>query len=283
VGLPVVEGGVVPEAPYVVLPRPEVVFAARAARLRALAQGHATGPWLGALAAVCDAQNAAIATPARGEALRAIVSALAPRGAALPPVGREALARIDGASTDQCASWAAWLDGGDGPEGVEPDGAVGLFVAAALQVEHTARAAAMKPGAIARVHIDCPVCRAPAAAGVVTGDTKTRYLACSRCSSAWNRMRVQCVTCASPASSLEYLTVEGTRAPGVKAEACSGCLTYVKLFYEEDRPGVEPLADDAATLALDLRMGEDGWARGAANPLIRAGWRPLAGGSLPCE
>jgi FdhE protein len=276
VGLPVVQGGVVPAAPYVVLPRLEVVFAARAARLRALAQGHATGPWLEALAAVCEAQHAAIGAPARGEALRAIVTALGARATALPLAGREALAVIDGASTDQHAAWGAWVDGGDDAEGVEsvePGAAVGLFVAAALQVEHTARATAMQPAAIARAPVDCPVCRAPAAAGVVTGDTKTRYLACSRCSTAWNRARVQCVTCAAPASRLQYLAVEEGRAPGVKAEACSGCRTYVKLFYEEDRAGVEPLADDAATLGLDLRMGEDGWARGGANPLIRAGWR----------
>jgi FdhE protein len=271
VGLPVVEGGVAPEAPYVVLPRPEVVFAARAARLRALAHEHASGPWLGALAAVCEAQHAAITAPAPIDALRAIVSTLGARAAGLPPAAREALARVDGASVDEHAAWSVWLDGGD-PRGVEPGGAVRLFVAAALQVEHTARAAAMRPAAIARVEVDCPVCRAPAAAGVVTGDTKTRYLACSRCSSAWNRMRLQCVTCSAPASSLEYLAVEDGRAPGVKAEACTGCRTYVKLFYEEERPGVDALADDAATLAFDLRMGEDGWARAAANPLVRPGW-----------
>jgi FdhE protein len=274
VGLPVVEGGVVPEAPYVVLPRIDVVFAARAARLRALANGHAAGAWLGALASVCEAQHASVETPRHDDALRAIVSALRSR-ATLPAAAGEALERIEGAAPALRAAWAAWVGAaadGDrsGNVGEAPDPAVALFVAAALQVEHAARAAAMRPSTIARADADCPVCRAPAAAGVITGDTKTRYLACSRCSSAWHRVRLQCVTCAAPASKLEYLVVEAGRAPGVKAEACGGCRRYVKLFYEEDRPGVEPLADDVATLALDLRLGEDGWARSGANPLIAA-------------
>lgn len=118
---------------------------------------------------------------------------------------------------------------------------------------------------------DCPVCRAPAATGVVTGDTRTRYLACSRCSSAWHRVRVQCATCGSPAA-LSYYGPDDGRAPGVKAEACARCQTYLKLFYEEPRPGVEPLAGDAATLALDLRLGKDAHARGGVNPLLRADW-----------
>jgi FdhE protein len=273
VGLPIVEGGVVPEAAYVVLPRTDVVFAARAARLRALAEGHAAGAWLDALASVCEAQHAAVETPRRDDALRVIVSALGSR-AKLPAAAGEALERIERAAPALLAAWAAWIDAAaDGDRsgdvvGEAPDPAVALFVAAALQVEHAARAAAMHPSTIPRAQADCPVCRAPAAAGVISGDTKTRYLACSRCSSAWHRVRLQCVTCAAPASKLEYLVVEAGRAPGVKAEACGGCRRYLKLFYAEDRPGVEPLADDAATLALDLRLGEDGWARGGANPLV---------------
>jgi FdhE protein len=32
--------------------------------------------------------------------------------------------------------------------------------------------------------------------------------------------------------------------------------------------GVEPVADDLATLALDLLMGEAGYHRGSTNPLL---------------
>jgi FdhE protein len=274
VGLPIAEGGVVPEAAYVVLPRTGVVFAARAARLRTLAEGHAARAWLDALASVCEAQHVAVEAPRRDEALRTIVSAMR-RRATLPAAAGEALERIERAAPALRAAWAAWIDAavdGDrsGEVGEAPDPAVALFVAAALQVEHAARAAAMHPSTIARTQTDCPVCRAPAAAGVISGDTKARYLACSRCSSAWHRVRLQCIACAAPASKLEYLVVEAGRAPGVKAEACGGCRGYLKLFYAEDRAGVEPLADDAATLALDLRLGEEGWARAGANPLVAA-------------
>jgi len=114
------------------------------------------------------------------------------------------------------------------------------------------------------------VCASPAVAGVVTGDDKVRYLSCSLCASAWHRVRVQCATCGSP-SEVSYYSIEERSDDGVKAEACGTCQTYVKLFYEEQRSGVEPAADDAATLALDLLMGERGFARGGVNWLVAPG------------
>ena len=265
--LPLVDGGVAPESPAVVLPRVEVVFSSRAARLRALAGGHAARPWLEALAELCDAQQAAVEVGARDrlEALARIAGRMG--GLPLPAAARVAVARVAAATAETRQAWATAVDGG---EGEAPDAAVALFVAAALQVEHTARAARTRAADVPRTEADCPVCGAPAAAGVITGDAKARYLACSRCASAWRRVRVQCATCAST-SGLEYLALDEGRAPGVKAEACARCRTYLKLFYEEQRPGVEPLADDAATIALDVLLGEAGWARGGANPLIRVG------------
>jgi FdhE protein len=267
--LPLIDGafgGVAPETPPLVLPRVEVVFSSRATRLRTLAPGHAARPWLEALAALCDAQQAVIDTGAheRVEALLRIAARMSE--VPLPAAASDAVARVRGATGETRRAWATALDEGVGEA---PDAGVALFVAAGLQVEHTARAASLRPADVPRTETDCPVCRAPAAAGVITGDAKARYLACSRCASAWHRVRVQCITCGA-GSGLTYFALEDGRAPGAKAEACAHCRTYVKLFYEEDRPGIEPLADDAATLALDVLLGEAGWARGGANPLIRA-------------
>ena len=51
----------------------------------------------------------------------------------------------------------------------------------------------------------------------------------------------------------------------MKAEACGACHTYLKLFYREERPAAEPVADDLATVALDVLLGEEGFARGGVN------------------
>jgi FdhE protein len=261
-----VEAGVAPESPPLVLPRVQVVFSSRATRLRALAPGHAARPWLEALAALCDAQQAAVDAGAheRVEALVRIAARMSE--VPLPPAANGAVARVRGASAETRRAWALALDGGVGEA---PDDAIALLVAAGLQVEYTARAARLRAAEVPRAETDCPVCRAPAAAGVITGDAKARYLACSRCASAWHRVRVQCTTCGT-GSGLTYFALEDGRAPGAKAEACARCRTYLKLFYEEERTGIEPLADDAATIALDVLLGEAGWARAGVNPLIQA-------------
>jgi len=46
--------------PFAILPDPAAMFAARAARFRALADGHELGPYLLFLAGIADIQNALI-------------------------------------------------------------------------------------------------------------------------------------------------------------------------------------------------------------------------------
>ncbi len=92
-------------------------------------------------------------------------------------------------------------------------------------------------------------------------------MACAHCSAQWHLPRVHCTLCGGNAG-LSYLGIEGEE--GTKAEACERCKAYVKIFDLEKRPGAEPLADDAATLALDLLMADEGWARGGVNLLFVA-------------
>jgi FdhE protein len=307
--LPIVPGGIPPEVEYVRLPRLNVVFEARASRLRALSTGHVAADWLGALARLCDAQHRAalVLANARGQGPRTAGPASASRwhganeepavaaGAGtplgriawgdsgwygtlerilasmsrepLPGAARDAVARLQAADREVCAAWSAIVRGeADG----DLDPSLAPFLAAALQVRLAAMAEQLPASALARVESDCPVCAAPAVAGFVTGDDKVRYLSCSLCASAWHRVRVQCATCGSP-SDVSYYAIEERSGDGVKAEACATCRTYVKLFYEEQRSGVEPAADDAATLALDLLMGEQGFARGGVNWLVAPG------------
>jgi FdhE protein len=57
----------------------------------------------------------------------------------------------------------------------------------------------------------------------------------------------------------------------VKAETCRSCRTYAKLLYEAKDTQVDPVADDLASLALDVLVGEAGWSRHAPNPLLLMG------------
>ncbi len=128
--------------------------------------------------------------------------------------------------------------------------------------EEKAALARLDPASLGAGSGACPVCGSPPVAGVVQGGDRLRFLSCSLCASEWNVPRVRCVLCGGEGD-LAYYEVEGDA--GGRAEACPSCRAYVKLFDEEKRPGVDPAADDAATLALDLLLAEDGWSRVGAN------------------
>jgi FdhE protein len=56
-----------------------------------------------------------------------------------------------------------------------------------------------------------------------------------------------------------------------KLETCDDCGTYSKMFYQALDMGVDPVADDFATLGLDVLAGREGWSRHAPNPLLLPG------------
>jgi len=104
-------------------------------------------------------------------------------------------------------------------------------------------------------------------AGVIRGDDRLRVLTCALCASEWHLPRIRCASCDATAG-LAYHHLEHDR--GARAETCAACESYLKLFDLQERPGAEPLADDAATLALDLLLGEAGYGRGGLNLLVAA-------------
>jgi FdhE protein len=254
------------ERPWLRLPGDAAaLFARRAARLRTLARGHAAAEWLALLANLCDAQaHAVAAAPSTWQrALASIVDLM--RDTELPAPARAALLGLADCSPAVLEGRArAILDGGG-----RPGDAGALFVAAALQVWYGARATRLAVADVARPsHAGCPVCGFAAVAGVVDGDDKLRYLCCGLCAAEWNVTRLQCTSCGTTAG-LSYYKLDGDAGAGVKAEACGACRAYLKLFYREQLPEAEPLADDAATLALDLLLGEADWARAGVNLLVQ--------------
>jgi FdhE protein len=54
----------------------------------------------------------------------------------------------------------------------------------------------------------------------------------------------------------------------VRAETCESCRGYVKILQHLENPALEPMADDAAGLALDMLVREMGYRRGAVNPFL---------------
>ncbi|MGD0660675.1 MAG: formate dehydrogenase accessory protein FdhE [Syntrophorhabdales bacterium] len=143
-----------------------------------------------------------------------------------------------------------------------PDAAYLPFVAAALQVHWTALAAGLDSTKIAPPGTPdvCPVCGFPPVAGVVRTDgekARLRYLHCGLCNTEWHVVRVTCAACRE-SGRIAYYHVEGSDG-SIRAETCEACRSYLKIVYREKSPEADPVADDLATLALDLAVEEAGY------------------------
>jgi len=93
-----------------------------------------------------------------------------------------------------------------------------------------------------------------------------RFLYCPLCASQWHYVRIKCANCAST-KGIAYQHV-ADQPSAMKAETCDECGTYTKIVYMEKDQGAEPFADDLASLALDILVGEAGWARANPHPFL---------------
>jgi len=82
-------------------------------------------------------------------------------------------------------------------------------------------------------------------------------------------VRSKCSNC-EQTGDLHYWSLDSEKA-AVKAESCGDCGTYLKMLYQEKDPAVEPVADDLASLVLDARMEQEGFARSSLNPFMFPG------------
>jgi len=78
-------------------------------------------------------------------------------------------------------------------------------------------------------------------------------------------VRIKCTLCGSTGG-ISYQHIE--RDPLVRAETCENCHGYVKILQQMQNPEIDPVADDVATVALDILVRELGYRRGAVNPFI---------------
>lgn len=276
------------------------LFTRRADRFRSLSPGHPLGDYLEFLALLSDAQQEALerfpplAPPNAGEralcrehgmpfldtrtwrrnpAWRAALAQILHRmtGTDLPKAAARTAKRLMSVDESRLEEMAGIILAGDlhaAPPHELP------FVAAALQVYWVHMAYILGADAFARLEQAgvCPVCGSVPASGIVHAHGQKlglRYLCCSLCASQWHMVRIKCSNCEAT-HGISYYGLEGGNG-AVKAESCAECNTYLKLLYLAKDGAMEPMADDLATLSLDMRMNEAGKARSGPNLFFHPG------------
>lgn len=287
--------GGVAKVPLVQLPKPQALFEKRAARFDFLAEHSPNlAPYLRFLAGVARAQAHLVAelpTPAAPspewvdtaraarmpqldrnkmkDGVAAILDRFCTEVARIemPEASRNALSAVQAAGPED----RDWLISNILTDQIPADGvAIHLFGAAAVQVHAAMLAAVLDAEKLVPIKTGiCPSCGGKPSVSFVTDDLGaegTRFAACSCCQTLWNEVRVKCLCCGS-AKGLSLRAVEAEDAM-IKAETCSECDHWVKLLYQNRNASIEPVADDVASLGLDLKMQETQFKKWGFNPFL---------------
>ncbi|MDO5667338.1 MAG: formate dehydrogenase accessory protein FdhE [Alcaligenaceae bacterium] len=284
--------------PRIILPEGKSVFANRAARLKQLAPDNPLKDYLLLVAAISEAQERVFAKyevpgveaekietslkygmPALqtdtierdavwlkilADILQYLLTADGVPAAAIK-VAESMLKQID----DDSASIEAVADRVLADQDTDP--ALAPVIMAALQVYWMQLAIGLGTENLPVVQKEvgvCPCCGSlPVSSVVQIGSNQgIRYLSCSLCSTLWHMVRVVCSTCQST-KDISYYHLEG-QSEAIKAETCPSCNSYRKIFYQEKDLYAEPIADDLASLQLDVLMAEEGFERASGNPFL---------------
>ena len=284
------------EAPEILLPVRSSVFADRADRFDALAANHKLADWLRFLGHLTRAQHEAIQSLPELPSIPAAALELAREhhmpplnatAAERPAIWRDVLRQVIAAllphapeaSVPLLTTLAAADDIrlealADGLLHGEPDPAAAgelPLVAAALQVVFTAQAARLDATQLQKLDTPgvCPCCGSVPVASLVrlgVAVNNLRYLHCSLCNTEWNVPRATCTACGGDKGLAQH-QIEGSNG-AMRAETCDSCKSYLKIAYQDKDPRIDPVADDLATLALDLLVDEAGYGRSGPNLLL---------------
>jgi FdhE protein len=288
--------GEVAKPSFVQLPDLLTLFSRRAQRLRSLAERHKLRAFLSFVADLSDIQHRLQTVlpkpepPLAAEIVRA-------RQFKMPPLDRSRFSR-DAAFDALWESFAAAVGSIAMPQGarlakervISADAVTQAAMVAAV-LNDTIPAAALAEHAlvavVAQVHFArlaaqldpktlvpvgdgaCPICGAPPLCSMVvgwSGAQNTRFCACSLCGTLWNYPRVKCTLCGSTEGIAFQEIARGSGT--VKAETCDACGRYVKVLQQHAHRSLDPVADDLATLALDLLLGQSKYRRGGVNPFL---------------
>ncbi|MBV8849566.1 MAG: formate dehydrogenase accessory protein FdhE [Methylobacteriaceae bacterium] len=289
--------GGVPKAPFVLLPNPARLFARRAERFAALAAASPMAPYLRFLEAIARMQSDLATTSPRPAASDVERMAQA-RGNGMPPLDRlrfaaapglsavltdfiarcepidkplaaaEALRTVREADTPSRSSMIEHvLRDTIPPEELAPH----LYVTAALQVFAALAAASLDASELVPVAVGvCPACGGLPVSSLVVGfqgAEGVRYAVCSCCSTQWNEVRIKCLACGST-KGIGYREIEGGEEATVKAEVCDACESWVKILHQNKNASLDPVADDVASLGLNVLMRDSVYRPAGINPFL---------------
>lgn len=136
----------------------------------------------------------------------------------------------------------------------------------------------------------CPCCGSYPTASITQSSGSVagqRYLSCSLCGTQWNMVRIKCSNCLNT-ENITYMsldladsgngdhdTVDDTddeparnTKPAVLAETCGDCGVYLKILHTDRDPFIDPVADDLATMTLDVLLAEEGKIRHGTNLML---------------
>ena len=132
----------------------------------------------------------------------------------------------------------------------------------------------------------CPGCGSRPVASITRSRGESlgqRYLHCSLCNLEWHMLRAKCSHCGSTKhiayQSLDLRDEQGgedasaqrAARAAVQAETCDDCGHYLKIVHTDRDPFVDPVADDLASLTLDLLVSDSGKQRHGVNLMLLFG------------
>ena len=286
-------------APAILLPLKNSVFADRVERFATLAPGHSLGDWLTFLGHLTRAQHDAlqrlpdISLPSTcamekarthgmpplsaaslpcAETLREVLKQIAKAlEAHAPERARQTLAALCETPAERLEKMAIELLAGN----PDPQDAAALpIIAAVLQVVWTGLAGQLDASTLQKLDTPgvCPCCGSLPVASVVrtaSSVSNLRYLHCSLCNTEWNVPRATCSACGTD-KGVAQQQIEGSNG-AMRAETCDSCMSYLKIGYQDKDPHIDPVADDLATLALDMLVDAAGYSRSGPNLFLIGG------------
>src|ERR1700754_182258 len=285
--------GEVAEPPFARLPDPSTLFEARAERFLELAAQHELAAFLRFLSGISSCQHRLqdglpdADLPSDDERERAREHAMPPldrgrftadaafdatlgrllqlaEGVEMPDPARSALGRVVAADAAARIAMARAVLVNEIPVEAFADH---VFVAAALQVHYARLASQLNAKKLVPVGDGtCPACGgAPVSSIVVCWQCvhNLRFCVWLICATQWNYVRIKCTLCSST-KGIAYREVEGGGGT-IWAETCESCHGYVKILHQHKNMALDPVADDVASLGLDLLLREGEYRRGSVN------------------
>jgi FdhE protein len=275
------------QIPALILPKPKSLYQARAQQAALLAKDHPLGQYLQliadistAQAVLCDTHPVALPDKNPDYWTQALLHDMPPLNPAnesfawqpvlqvlvswlqenRPGPLAKVYQKIQALSNETLAAQADAI-----LQGTPEDMATAPFIGAALSYYWTQLASQLPTLQLAHnEQTHCPVCHTPPVAGVIHG-TGLRYLHCALCETQWHMVRVKCTSCFAT-QHIHYHHLEDATA--IQTETCDECSAYLKLFRLDKSPLLDVIADDIASLALDIKTEEGGYHGTGLNLLL---------------